>query len=166
MAIYSLAPAETIGQDLGRKAFPGAFRVAVRKKYGSLCNLCNTEYPDRSLSIDHRVPYIVGGESAGLLVEDFQLLCLPHQRKKSWECEHCPNRVSKDPKTCGSCFYAFPDGTNDHVATLRIDRIEVPFVGDAETKLLNRLRETSPQYGKRPEDLVKQLIGEFLNTRK
>lgn len=84
MAIYSLADSAEaeLQAAAGRRIFPSTFRADVLHAHGSRCNLCGTPYPPKSLSLDHRIPFIVGGESDDLRVRDFQPLCGSHQRKK------------------------------------------------------------------------------------
>jgi hypothetical protein len=165
MAIYFLdEDADTTALG-GRRAFPSKFRAEVAAKYGSRCNLCDAPYPSASLSLDHRVPYIVGGEPETLKAEDFQLLCGSHQRKKSWECEHCPNRTAKDVSVCGTCFWAYPDSDFAHVATLQVRRLDLTFSGADDVTLFDRLRKTGAKSGASPGDVVKQLIREFVNRK-
>ncbi len=167
MAIYSLADSAEaeLQAAAGRRIFPPRFRAGVLEKHGSRCNLCGTSYPAKSLSLDHRIPYIVAGEAKELLVADFQPLCGSHQRKKSWECEHCPNREPKVLATCRTCFWAFPESDFTHVATLPVRSLEVHFVGPGENQMLEHLRHVSREEGSNTADVVKQLIADFLRGR-
>jgi hypothetical protein len=165
MAVYSLAPDDDpVARLAGRRAFPSKFRQDVLDAQGQTCNLCNCVYPMSSLQLDHRIPYIIGGEAAELRVADFQLLCGSHQRKKSWECEHCPNRERPDAAVCRQCFWAFPETDYTHVATLDIRRLEVTFSGPRETLLYDQFRTMSQARNERPGDLAKRFIAEFVTT--
>ena len=164
MAIYSLLEDDELVAAGGRRAFPSKFRADVLAAHESRCNLCNQPYPAKSLQLDHRIPYIVGGESAELKVADFQLLCGSHQRKKSWECEHCPNRVAKDPSVCRTCYYAFPDTDTEHVATLPVRYLEVVFTED-EIDFFERIQKASEASGVSTASFVKEAIAEHLGPK-
>lgn len=163
MAIYSLAESEEQALEAlsGRRAFPSKFRAEVTEAHSSRCNLCYSEYSAKSLSLDHRIPFIVGGEPDTLQVADFQTLCGSHQRKKSWECEHCPNREKRDLEVCRSCFWAFPEAYT-HMATLPIRQLDLNFVGSSETKTFDRFRKVCLKLGTGYVETLKKLIAEFV----
>ncbi len=58
----SLAGSDNLG---GRKTFSKAFKKTLLEQNGSRCAICLTEYEERYLQIDHRVPYQVAGEPRG-----------------------------------------------------------------------------------------------------
>jgi len=163
MAIYALDEEADLGVLPGRRAFPSKFRKAVVEKYGARCNLCDTAHSVRSLSLDHRVPYIVGGEPETLVIQDFQLLCASHQRKKSWECEHCPNRNTQNNKVCRSCFWAYPDTGFTHVAILNFRRLDLTFTGSDDIALYEGLRKLASHDDVSLACLVKRLIRDFID---
>lgn len=166
MAIYSLDDSATDSTWGGRRVFPPKFRADVEAKYGTRCNLCDAPYQKSWLSLDHRIPYIVAGETAALNVSDFQPLCGSHQRKKSWACEHCPNRELKDIDTCRTCFWAFPETEFKHVATEQIRWLDVTFSGSDDIALYDGLREDSVQAGTSLGELVKQIVRDFAKRRR
>lgn len=141
MAIYSLAPDQNLklGLKLGRIAFPKKFRQELLVTHKNRCNLCNTKYPSVSLQIDHRIPFIIGGEPESLELDDYQCLCASHQRSKSWECEHCPNRDEKKEDVCRECYWAFPEGDYHHVATILEKRIDLTWRGSEEINDYERM---------------------------
>lgn len=122
----------TAGRVGGRANFPKAFKAALVAAYGSRCCLCNAPFELRALQIDHRIPYLVGGDgvAAKLDVKDYMLVCGSCNRAKSWSCEHCPNGlVGKDPKVCTLCYWASPLKYS-HIATADIRRLDLTWTGD------------------------------------
>ena len=93
---------------------------------GARCAICNTEYEDRYLQIDHRVPYEVAGDSsANLETDDFMLLCASCNRAKSWSCEHCQNwKTDRSHEICQTCYWA-QSLNYQHVALRLIRRLDV-----------------------------------------
>jgi len=161
MGIYSLAGIGDTAVHAGRRAFPKAFRERVLNAHGMRCNICNVEYPATVLQIDHRVPYIVGGDGDELEIEGFQPLCGSHQRLKSWECEHCPNREGKSVDLCHSCYWATPDGKYDHVATRPERRADVTWTGK-ETAIFEKAKKQAERRGMKLETFLKEAIKEVV----
>ena len=133
MARYRLGTAESIRAGLaGRTNFTKKFRQALLARYGNVDCITGAAHPERSLQIDHRIPYRVGGD-AGLdssNLEAFMLLDGKSQRAKSWACEHCRNfQELKDSEICGRCFWANPD-EYDHVAMVAQRRTDIVWQGD------------------------------------
>ncbi len=159
MAIYSLADdgEETPGSFTGRVAIPKAFREEILVHFKSRCNVCNTEYNGRSLQVDHRVPFLVGGESNEFDVRNFQALCNSHQRAKSWECEHCENRERRDVTICSTCYWAIPDGPFTHVAMREERRLDLTFVA-SEIKEYKNLEKAAKGLGRPISDVAKAAI--------
>lgn len=166
MAVYSLAEGNDPSMTGfgGRRAFTSKFRADVAGTYGSRCNLCNAPYDTSALQLDHRVPYIVAGEVELPNVTDFQLLCGSHQRKKSWACEHCLNRVQRDVAVCESCFWAYPDAEYTHVATIATRRFEVNFAGPSDAAVHDAFLKICRRQKKRPEELLREMIARFVST--
>lgn len=160
MAIYSLADQQDgLGSGLqGRQAFPKAFRTSVIEKFQGRCNICNSPYPSTVLQLDHRIPYIVGGEADSLTEGDFQPLCGSHQRKKSWECEHCGNREGKDLTVCRSCYWAYPDGDYTHVAMRGERRLDISWIGEEEIAHYDFLRDLAKHDKQSLSELVKATL--------
>ena len=142
----------------GRPNFPKAFKRRLIELYGIKCALCNLECGAAFLQIDHRVPYEVGGQSAGELnVEDYMLVCRTCNRGKSWSCEHCPNWFKdKKPSVCQTCFWCQP-ASYTHIATLKIRRLNLTW-GDKEIADYERLAALSAKAGAELPDFVKAVL--------
>ena len=111
----------------GRRLLPKKERDALINFADNKCNICEATH---NLQVDHRVPYEVAGESQKDELEPYQILCGSCNRKKSWECEHCPNRLqSKSLDTCLSCYWAEPTN-HTHIATQQQRRIDIVWSGD------------------------------------
>ena len=159
MAIYSLSDEEPqTGIKNGRTAFPKQFRESLFSRFGNRCNICNTVYPTSLLQCDHRVSFILSGEVDELELDKFQPLCAPHQRAKSWECEHCPNRETKDENICKTCFWAIPDGEYTHIATRLERKVTISFQNADELSLLQELISSAESKSICLEDEIKQRL--------
>jgi hypothetical protein len=77
----------------GRRAFPRELKKKLVQRHGSRCHICSTEFEERYLQIDHRVPYEVAGDVAfdENDIASYMLLDGSCNRAKSWSCEHCRN---------------------------------------------------------------------------
>jgi hypothetical protein len=128
---YVLADPATIRQGTldGRKVFPRELKGALIDRDGLRCNACSTQYEERYLQIDHRIPYEVGGEDHSMDPPHFQLLCASCNRSKSWSCENCQNITGKDATICETCFWADPL-SYEHVATVPERRVTLTWTGD------------------------------------
>ncbi|ACU58144.1 HNH endonuclease [Chitinophaga pinensis] len=164
MVIYSLADDQSSSVALGgRIAFPKAFRQSIEKRDNFKCVLCNTQYSPRYLQIDHKIPYIVGGDEQVLNINEFQLLCGSHQRMKSWECEHCPNRDAKSEEICSTCYWASP-GNYTHVATQYIKVVSLKFDSEKEMLMLDNLKVSAEQNNMPLEQYIKYLIAKLIKS--
>lgn len=110
----------------GRTAFAAGLKSTLIEKYGPRCHIYRTEFPERELQIDHRVPFGVAGDTADgpTDVDGYMLLCASANRAKSWSCEHCPNWQERDIETCRTCYWAYPED-HTHVATREIRRLDL-----------------------------------------
>ncbi len=128
MARYFLGTAADIrdGQT-GRTNFSKKFRQQLLAAYGAKDAITGATHDPRSLQIDHRVPFRVGGDH-GLATDDidaFMLLDGKSQRQKSFSCEQCENfRVLGNPDICRTCFWAFPENYS-HVAMAEVRRVDI-----------------------------------------
>lgn len=134
MAEYRFGDLDNItsGRIGGRVNFPKAFKAALVAHHGSRCCICNMQFEDRYLQIDHRIPYAVAGDNlaAERNVNDYMLVCGSCNRAKSWSCEHCPNLlIHKDEDICASCYWANPLAYT-HIATQSIRRLDLVWEGD------------------------------------
>jgi hypothetical protein len=111
------AKAVTPGRAGGRRALPKAFKRALAERQGERCALCGWRFPARALQVDHRVPYEVAGDAAGLTdLDAYMLVCGSCNRAKSWTCEGCANWLTaKDPGSCETCLWGSPDDYS-HIA--------------------------------------------------
>ncbi len=110
----------------GRTTFASKLKRALVQQHGSRCHIYRTEFPERDLQIDHRVPFEIAGDAAHELedVEGYMLLCASANRAKSWSCEHCPNWQDKSAETCRACYWAYPEDYS-HVATREVRRLDL-----------------------------------------
>lgn len=139
-----------------RKLFPKAFKQRLIQLNGSRCAICNEIYEARSLQIDHRVPYAVGGDTE-LTPENYMLICGSCNRAKSWSCEHCANWLeTKNPAICLTCYWANPIHYN-HIAQRSIRRMDLVWTAD-EIEIYERLQQLAEQTGENLPDYVKRLL--------
>lgn len=122
------------GQLRGRSALGKQLKADLIAAQGERCAITGAALGSSELQIDHRVPYQIGGDAKGTpKVACYMLLSRGANRAKSWACEHCPNfLVEKNPKVCGSCYWAFPDAYS-HVATRSERRLDLVWQGDEVT---------------------------------
>lgn len=99
----------------GRSVLSNALKQKLIDRFGSICFIFLEELPADKLQVDHRVPYEIAGEQDENDLDNFMLLSASANRRKSWECEHCPNWTKKDIAVCSSCFWAHPESYS-HVA--------------------------------------------------
>lgn len=118
ISAYRLDPDAAMSEGRnGRQAVSKAMRDELLKRAGGRCAQCGGRFADRSLQVDHLIPYEIGGESETSSVSDFQMLCGSCNRSKSWTCEKdCPNWTIKDAAVCTSCMWASLDDYS-HIAT-------------------------------------------------
>jgi hypothetical protein len=145
----------------GRRVYSKEFRAKVCQQSGRKCAICGAVFELRYLQLDHRVPYEVGGESAGEKADEFMAVCGSCNRAKSWSCEHCENwRQKKDPKTCRSCYWASPERYT-HVAMRDIRRLDIAWQGSEVAEYdkiaLNAIQQKAPI----PEFVKRALKGLF-----
>ena len=119
----------------GRTAFAARLKEALIEQHGTRCYIYSTSFPERDLQIDHRVPYEVAGDTDAEVddIGAYMLLCPSANRAKSWSCEHCPNWQTKDPETCRTCYWAFPEDYA-HVATQELRRLDIIWSGAESTE--------------------------------
>lgn len=101
----------------GRSVLSNALKKKLIDRYGSRCFIFLEELPEGKLQVDHRIPYEIAGEQDESEVENFMLLSASANRRKSWECEHCPNWTIKDADRCASCYWAHPESYT-HIACM------------------------------------------------
>ncbi len=151
------------GRIGGRKAFSKRFKDALIERYDSRDAITGERYEPRYLQIDHRVPYEVAGEEAH--GEDrpdaHMMLTASSQRAKSWSCEQCSNwRHARDAKTCGSCFWAFPDDYS-HIAGEQVRRVDIEWRG-LEVETFERIRDKAEKSDTTIAAVIKKLLARVL----
>lgn len=158
MAVYTFGSAADIEDHKleGRRTFSKDLHRTLYAANGGKCDLCSTSYERRYLTIDHRIPYEIGGEPDEEEAGAFMLLCGECQRKKSWSCEHCDNRPDKDETVCGGCYWAFPQAYT-HAALRQLRRVELVFDGDSEIKAYEELAALAEASGMTPAGYLKRL---------
>jgi hypothetical protein len=154
MAIYTFGDPADIraGRFGGRLVLPKKLKSELATRDGVRCSICAHPYELNDLTIDHRVPYRIGGEPrdhAG-----FMLVCRACQRAKSWCCEHCPNWASADAAVCASCAWAYP-AKHEHVATVPQRQVIVTFRGDEEMRLIEEMERRASSHDSTLADYIK-----------
>lgn len=146
------------GQKLGgRKAFTKNIKDQLIERDGHACAVCQLEYEDRYLQVDHCVPYEVAGESLSDELGQLMLVCGSCNRGKSWSCEHCENwKTLKDVKKCQSCYWAHPT-EHTHIALVNIRRVDIAWKGE-EVAVYDRLKSQSKKAGEPIQNLVKTIL--------
>lgn len=167
MAIYSLGDSSLIqeGRVGGRSALPKAFKEALLKRYGHVDCITGAQLDSRVLQIDHRIPYRIDAD-AGLSnhdVESYMLLDGSSQRAKSWSCEQCPNMAIRNPATCRTCFWAFPE-SYQHIATQQIRRTDVIWQ-DGDVRVHDRLKAEAESKDITLAELLRRLARQRASER-
>ena len=147
----------------GRTAFSRELKAKLIEKDGAKCSIYLEEFPERSLQIDHRIPFEVAGDSAKKMDNpgDYMLLSGSANRAKSWSCEHCANRLDlKDSNVCRKCYWAYPD-SYDHVAMRQSRRADILWTGE-EISVYDRLKQRTQELQKDLPAYIKELIAKHL----
>jgi len=159
IAAYRFADLSKIRRGFlgGRRAFPKDFKDKLAEPNGCRCHVCLSQFEERYLQIDHRIPYEVVGDVKfdERDLGSYMLLCGSCNRAKSWSCEHCENWTKlKSAKTCQTCYWASPESYS-HIATQDARRLDLVWLGN-ETSTYDGLkrgadaaREPVPQYVKK-----------------
>lgn len=158
ISAYSLATNATFLEGRGgRRLIPKALRDRLLAAAGGRCASCGARFPDRSLQVDHRIPYEIGGETAVARVGDFQVLCASCNRAKSWTCEtECPNWVERDPSVCVTCMWGSPKNY-EHIATQPRRQVVLTWDGE-ETDGYERLRRDAAGVGEDLATYIRRLL--------
>ena len=151
------------GHAGGRTVWPKELKQTLAAKKGRKCAICNTEYELRYLQIDHRVPYIVGGDQLNEVdPADFMLVCGSCNRAKSWSCEHCINpKELNDPEICRNCYWASPTDYM-HVALREIRRMDITWTKD-EVVEYERLKALAEDSSKDLPEFVKSALRDAMD---
>jgi hypothetical protein len=147
-----------INRIAGRIMFPKEFKKTLFNFCIGKCAICNGEFEERYLQIDHKIPYEVGGDINGKQdVTDFMLLCASCNRAKSWSCEHCENWLNdKNQDLCLQCYWGNPLNYN-HIALKEVRRLDLQWEGE-EVKHYDAIRIIADSKNIGMPDFVKQLL--------
>jgi hypothetical protein len=144
----------------GRIAFSKKFKKELYDLSKGRCMICNGEFEERYLQIDHKVPYEVSGDMNVVRnLGDFMLLCGSCNRAKSWSCEHCENwQNDKKPLLCIECYWGSPQNYN-HIALKEIRRLDLHWTGD-EVQYYDAIKLIADQKQIEVPDFIKAVIAE------
>jgi 5-methylcytosine-specific restriction endonuclease McrA len=148
----------------GRRSFSKEFKKMLYEACHGRCAICNGEFAERYLQVDHKIPYAVGGDiSEKRDKEDFMLLCGSCNRAKSWSCEHCDNwKTDKELDICLKCYWGNPIDYN-HIALKDIRRLDLQWEGD-EVKHYDAVKSIAEEKEIELPDFVKQIINDIAKT--
>lgn len=160
IAAYRFGQVEDVrkGRLGGRKVFSKNFKDELYVQSEGRCAICSGNFESRYLQIDHRIPYEIVGDINHLnrVADDYMLLCAECNRAKSWSCEHCPNWLTKSPKICSECYWAFPHNYI-HIALREIRRTDIIW-DEEEIPIYNKLKDYAENANINIPDYVKQII--------
>lgn len=141
----------------GRILFSKELKHALFITCGGRCQICNGQFEERYLQVDHRVPYEVGGDVTDREPKHFMLLCGSCNRAKSWSCEHCNNwKTLKKPPICMQCYWGSPEDYN-HIAMEQVRRPDLQWNGD-EIKYYDALKVIADRNKIELPEFIKQII--------
>jgi 5-methylcytosine-specific restriction endonuclease McrA len=168
IAAYRFADLSKIRRGFlgGRRAFPKEFKDKLAEASGCRCHICLSQFEERYLQIDHRIPYEVVGDVKfdERDVDAYMLLCGSCNRAKSWSCEHCDNWVNrKSPKVCAGCYWASPEAY-EHVAMQDSRRLDLVWLGD-EVAVHDELRERASAERQPIPEYVKRVLRQMTSRR-
>jgi hypothetical protein len=153
-------PSKIVQNKLGgRVTFSKPFKQLLLNRSGSRCSICSEKYEDRYLTIDHKTPYEVAGDSVAdeRAPSAFMLVCGTCQRKKSWSCENCTNwQGKKDLSTCTSCYWSSPEDYR-HLALRNIRRAEVTWTDD-EVSAFDKIAAAAKKNGHSIQEEIKSRL--------
>jgi hypothetical protein len=160
IAAYKFGDYTTVKKDrlAGRIAFSKKFKTQLFEKFKGRCSICNGEFEERYLQIDHRVPYQVGGDVSTSRSEgEYMLLCGSCNRSKSWSCEHCKNWLEiLDPFICLSCYWGTPLSYT-HIAMDNVRRIDIQWTKE-EVEQYDQLKQMALERGITIMEVIKTLL--------
>jgi hypothetical protein len=143
----------------GRRAFPKGFKAKIAAHRGTGCCICLTQFEERYLQIDHRVPYEVVGDVKFNATDlgSYMLVCGSCNRAKSWSCEHCQNCIElKSPGICMSCYWAWPE-SYAHIAMRQARRLDLVWLG-SHTATFDSLKTEAKAAGAPMPEYVKAIL--------
>ncbi len=160
MASYTLGDDKDLKPSrAGRRALPKKLKAAVLAIQGERCALCGAPFPANALQVDHRVPYVVGGDpTPPFVARDFMAICGSCNRSKSWSCEQCPNwNVAQDPAVCQACYWGTPEEYT-HIATEQQRRVTLNWSGSQDVDEYDALATDAHNSGAEVDVYIKGII--------
>jgi hypothetical protein len=161
IAAYKFGDLESLQTNrvAGRILFSKDFKHSLFVACGGRCQVCNGQFEERYLQVDHRVPYEVSGDVSNREVDNFMLLCGSCNRAKSWSCEHCVNwKTEKKSILCMECYWGNP-GSYSHIAMEKARRLDLQWYGE-ETKFYDAAKIIAGQNDIDLPEFFKQIIAE------
>lgn len=147
--------AEVRAGRTGRKNFSKSFRNRLIAKAGGKCEVCGASQADRTLQIDHRIPYEIDPGTGDQVEAEYQMLCPSCNRTKSWTCEkECPNWTVRDPSVCETCMWGSPS-SYEHIATLDRRQATITWDGPDGVAAYERLSQAADDSGLTLEELLR-----------
>jgi hypothetical protein len=154
IASYAFDDAEFDPSKAGRMVLPKKKRDAIIADKGERCNLCGCE---TNLQVDHRIPFVVAGESQREEADPYQVLDGSCNRRKSWACQHCANWLQiKNLDTCRVCYWANPENYT-HVAMRPERRIDLVWIGE-EVNNFENMKAEAAKHGRSMSEEIKTVL--------
>jgi 5-methylcytosine-specific restriction endonuclease McrA len=144
----------------GRVLFSKKFKKELYELGKGRCFICNGEFEERYLQVDHRVPYQIGGDiNLERKTDGFMLLCGPCNRAKSWSCEHCSNwKEDKKPNICMECYWGSPEHYS-HIALKELRRLDLQWSGN-EVKYYDAVKVVAEQNNIELPEFIKKIVAD------
>jgi len=148
----------------GRRTFTKAFKEELFNKQSGKCAICNMEFDEKLLQIDHRIPYEYMGDARSLTpkIDDFMLLCGECNKKKDQATiEGCSKTcfLTKDIKIIRSCYWSSPENYT-HICMKPIRRMEITWFGNEDVSDYDEINEQALHQNKTVQEIVKHIIHE------
>ena len=156
----------TKGKLGGRKVFPKSLKKSLLTQSHDKCFICQENYEDRYLQIDHRIPYEIAGEGSKAVKEsdEYMLLCGSCNRSKSQSCEHCTNWTKQNPTICSDCYWASPENYK-HLAGKQQRRVDITWTGD-EVSVFDKIKKRAKEKSLRISEYIKSLLNSRMDEKK
>ena len=150
--------AESINKISGRTTLSKKIKEELIALHGAKCFIYNETMGEENLQIDHRVPFEVGGDSAGEQESgNYMLLSPSANRLKSWSCENCDNWNSeKNAEVCLSCYWAYPENYS-HIAMKQVRRLDIIWQGE-EISVYEALKRQAQNESRGIQEIIKGLL--------
>ena len=163
---YTFGKSEDIKEHMlgGRVTFPKSFKKKLLEIQGNRCAICDQQFDDKYLQIDHRVPYEYNGDSKKLDIQDYMLLCAECNKKKDRATKTgCSKTCFKthDLSIIRSCFWASPENYT-HICMQPIRRLDITWLGKQDTIFYDNLRKKAVSQNISLQELVKNILSKYI----